>query len=72
MAKATTPAAPKALVKREPALVATGVATLLSTFLYVAPSIGIPIPDSVIKVASALFTVLAGFGIRSAVQPVAR
>lgn len=70
MAAKTQPAA--SIVKREPAVIATGAVTLLSTFLFVAPAMGIPIPDTVSKVAAMLLTVAAGFGIRSAVTPVKR
>lgn len=59
------------LVKREPAVVATGAVTLLATFMYVAPSVGIEIPDTVAKVLTLVLTVAAGLGIRSAVTPVA-
>lgn len=59
----------KPVTKREPALFATGVLTLLGTALFVAPSLGIAIPDTVAKVAQLVFTVAAGFGIRSAVTP---
>jgi hypothetical protein len=58
------------VVKREPAVIATGIVTLVSTFLFVAPGIGIPIPDTISKVIAMVLTVAAGFGIRSAVTPV--
>lgn len=60
------------LVKREPAVFATGVVTLIATALYVAPSIGLEVPDTVAKVVTLILTVAAGFGIRSAVTPVKR
>lgn len=74
MAAKTEPAAKAAgsIVKREPAVIATGAVTILATLMYVAPSMGIPIPDTVSKVVAAVLTIAAGFGIRSAVMPVKR
>lgn len=57
------------LVRREPAVMATGAVTMLATFMYVAPGMGIPIPDSVAKVVTLVLTIAAGFGIRSVVRP---
>jgi hypothetical protein len=71
----STPAAipPKApLHKREPAAVATGVVTLLATFMFVAPGMGIGIPDSVAKILALVLYMASGLGIRSAVQPVVK
>jgi hypothetical protein len=58
------------VARREPAVFATGVVTLLATILYVAPSLGVEFPDTVAKVVSLVLTVAAGFGIRSAVTPI--
>lgn len=58
------------LARREPAAIATGVVTLLATFMYVAPSMGIGIPDTVAKVITLVLTLAAGLGIRSVVTPV--
>lgn len=60
----------KSVVKREPAVFATAAVTLIGTALYLAPSVGIAIPDPVAKVLTLLFTLAAGLGIRSAVKPV--
>jgi hypothetical protein len=56
--------------KREPAVFATAIVTLLGTVMYLAPSVGIAFPDSVAKIVSLVLTIAAGFGIRSAVKPV--
>ena len=72
MAKAVPAVKPKSIVKREPAVILTGVATLIATALFVAPSLGLAIPDTVQKVVAAGLTVLAGFGIRPLVEPVKR
>lgn len=64
-------AVPK-VAKKEPAVFATGAVTLLATLLYVAPSLGLEVPDTVAKVVTLVLTVAAGFGIRSAVVPVAK
>jgi hypothetical protein len=58
------------LARREPAVFATGAVTLLATILYVAPSLGIEVPDTIAKVVTLVLTIAAGFGIRSAVVPV--
>lgn len=50
-------------------MIATGAVTMLATIMYVAPGMGIPIPDSVAKVVTLVLTIAAGFGIRSAVTP---
>jgi hypothetical protein len=71
-APAPVPAKPKSIVKREPAVILTGVATLIATAVFVAPSIGLEIPDTVQKVVAAGLTILAGFGIRPQVTPVKR
>lgn len=60
------------LAKREPAVLLAGIATLVSTVLFVAPSLGIPVPSTVQKVVAAGLTLLAGFGIRPLVEPVKR
>jgi hypothetical protein len=70
VASAAAPA--KSIVKREPAVFATAAVTLIGTILYLAPSVGIEIPDNVAKIATLFFTIAAGFGIRSAVTPVKR
>lgn len=74
MAAKVVAAAPAkaSVIKREPALFATGAVTLIATLAYVAPSLGIEIPDSVAKIVSLVLTVAAGFGIRSAVVPIAK
>jgi hypothetical protein len=72
MAKATTAAPAASVVKREPAVFATAALTLIGTALFLAPSVGINIPDNVAKVVQLVFTIAAGFGIRSAVTPVKR
>ena len=73
MAKpAAVPAKATGIAKREPAIILTGAATLISTILFVAPSLGIPVPGTVQKVVAAALTVLAGFGIRPQVTPTAR
>lgn len=73
MAAKTQPAAKAAgIFKREPAVIATGIVTLISTFLFVAPDMGIPIPETVAKAIAVVLTLAAGFGIRSVVQPVKR
>lgn len=58
------------ITKREPVLIATGIVTLLSTFMFVAPDLGIGIPDTVAKVISVILFVAAGLGIRPQVTPV--
>lgn len=71
--KAAVPgaAAPaKSVVRREPAVFATAAVTLIGTALFLAPSVGIEIPDNIAKIATLFFTIAAGFGIRSAVTPV--
>lgn len=68
MAAKTTEEA-KSIVKREPVLIGSGIVTLLSTALYVAPSLGIKIPDQAQKIASLAFTAAGAFGIRSLVKP---
>lgn len=65
---AATPA-PKSLIKREPVALATGAMTVLSTIVYVLPSMGIKIPDKVQKGFSLLAMVAGGVGIRSLVRP---
>jgi hypothetical protein len=62
---------PKAasLLKREPVALATGAMTVLSTVVYVLPSMGIKIPDKVQKGFSLLAMVAGGLGIRSLVKP---
>lgn len=72
MAKAVPTAKPKSVVKREPALILTGAATLIATALFVAPSLGIPVPGTVQKIVAAGLTILAGFGIRPQVTPISR
>lgn len=71
MAKAAeAAAASKSLIKREPVLIGSGIVTLLSTALYVAPAIGLKIPDQVQKALSVGLTAAGAFGIRSLVKPV--
>lgn len=59
------------VTKREPALIAGGIVTMLSTFMFVAPDLGIEIPDTVAKVITLILVVAASLGIRSKVTPVA-
>lgn len=58
------------IARREPAMLATGVVTLLSTIMYLAPSMGVAVPDTVAKVIATVLMMAAGFGIRSVVKPV--
>lgn len=70
MAKAASPVAPKSLVKREPiALISVGI-TLLSTALYLAPSVGIKIPDKAAKIITLGLQLAGGLGGRILVKPV--
>lgn len=70
MAKATAPAAVPSLVKREPiAFISVGI-TLLSTAIYLAPSVGIKIPDRIQKIISLGLTLAGGLGGRILVKPV--
>lgn len=63
---------PKASVtKREPVAIATALVTVLATMVFVAPSVGLEIPDTAQKVIAVGLMILAGFGIRPAVTPVA-
>jgi hypothetical protein len=64
------PTAPKSIAKREPAAFATALVTLVSTALFLAPSVGVPIPDTVQKAVAIGLMVAGGFGIRSVVTPV--
>jgi hypothetical protein len=63
------PAEAKSLIKREPVLIASGAMTVLSTIVYVLPSMGIKIPDKVQKGFSLLAMVAGGLGVRSLVKP---
>jgi hypothetical protein len=63
------PAEAKSLIKREPVLLASGAMTVLSTIVYVLPSMGIKIPDKVQKGFSLLAMVAGGLGVRSLVKP---
>jgi hypothetical protein len=65
-----TAEAPKSLVKREPVAFISAAVTLLSTALYVAPSVGIKVPDKVAKVISLGLTLAGGLGARLLVKPV--
>lgn len=61
--------APKSLIKREPvAFISAGV-TLLSTAIYLAPSVGIKIPDKAQKIISLGLTLAGGLGARVLVKP---
>lgn len=66
-------AAPKPTpkVKREPVAIATAFVTLLSTAMFLAPDVGVDIPDNVAKIVTLVLVVAAGLGIRSRVTPVA-
>jgi hypothetical protein len=66
------PAAKKPkLSKREPVAIITAAVTLIGTFMYVAPGLGLAIPDSVAKVITLILFIAAGLGIRPLVTPVA-
>lgn len=70
MAKAAEPAAAtKSLIKREPVVFISAGVTLLSTALYLAPSVGIKIPDRVAKIVSLGLTLASSFGARILVKP---
>lgn len=70
MAKPAAPEAAKSLIKREPILILSGIVTMVSTALYVAPkAFGIPIPDKAAKVISLVMMLAAGVGGRSFVKP---
>lgn len=60
------------MAKKEPAVFATAAVTVIATIMYVAPSVGIEIPDTVAKVVALALTIAAGFGIRSVVTPVVK
>lgn len=62
--------APKSLVKREPVAFISAAITLISTALYVAPSVGIKVPDKAAKVVSLALTLAGGLGARLLVRPV--
>lgn len=66
------PAAKPPLAKREPAVFATAAVTVIATLMYVAPSVGVEIPDNVAKILALVLTLAAGLGIRSAVIPLAK
>lgn len=59
----------KPLLKREPVLVVSAAYTLLTTALYLAPTFGIKLPESAVKVISLGSTIAGAFGIRSLVKP---
>lgn len=64
-------AAPKkSLVKREPVAIASAFLTLVGTVLFVAPSVGLAIPDNVAKIVQLVFTLAGGLGVRMLVKPV--
>lgn len=69
MAKAAAAAAPKSLVKREPVAFISAAVTLLSTAIYLAPSVGIKIPDKAQKIISLGLTLAGGLGARVLVKP---
>lgn len=69
MAKAATAAAPKSLIKREPVALISAAVTLLSTAIYLAPSVGIKIPDKAQKIISLALTLAGGLGARVLVKP---
>lgn len=73
MAKAAEPAATaKSLIKREPVVVGSGILTLISTVLYVLPSIapGVKIPPNAAKIISLAITFAGSFGLRQLVKPI--
>lgn len=61
--------APKSLVKREPIAFISAAVTLLSTALYLAPSVGIKVPDKAAKIISLGLTLAGGIGGRILVKP---
>lgn len=61
--------AAKPIIKREPVLVVSAAYTLLTTALYLAPTLGIKIPDSAVKAIGLVSTIAGAFGIRSLVKP---
>jgi hypothetical protein len=63
------PVAKPKLVKREPVIVGSAALTLVSTALYLAPAIGIKIPDKVVKLVTLALTLGGGFGLRNLVKP---
>jgi hypothetical protein len=65
--KAAEPA--KSLVKREPVVFISAAVTLLSTAIYLAPSVGIKIPDRAQKIISLGLTLAGGLGARVLVRP---
>lgn len=60
------------LLKHNPAVMGTGIVTMIATFMYVAPSMGIGIPDTIAKVLATVLYIAGAFGIRSAVRPLAK
>lgn len=69
-APAAKPAA-ASKTKRYPTAIITAAVTMLSTALYVAPSVGIAIPDSAQKIITLVLMAAGGLGIHSLVTPVA-
>ena len=67
---AKAPEATKSLAKREPVMFISAAITLLSTALYVAPSVGLKIPANVQKVVSLGLMLAGGLGARVLVKPV--
>jgi len=69
MAATKATEAPKSLVKREPVALISAAVTVISTVLYIAPSVGIKIPDKVAKGVSLALMLAGGIGGRSLVKP---
>ena len=62
-------AASSPAVKREPVLLISAIVTLAQTALYVAPAIGLRVPEAATRVATLVLTAAGAFGIRSLVKP---
>lgn len=68
MAKAAE--APKSLVKREPVAVISATVTLLSTIVYLLPSVGVKLPDKAQKIIGLGLNIAGSLGARLLVRPV--
>lgn len=60
----------KSLIKREPVAIGSAVLTLFNTALYLAPTVGIKIPDKATKAISLVSMLAGGLGLRNLVKPV--
>lgn len=63
-----TPAV-KPLAKREPVMLMSAAATLLSTAIYLLPAVGIKIPPNAQKIIGLGLTLASGLGARILVKP---